>query len=281
MSNVRLITPNYADDATITSSPAMVSTLPITNLQDSLRGRVARSTSLATQTYLFDWSSAINVNALTIERHNYSPAATIRYRLWDGAAQSGTLLYDSTAFSNGTTIPWGTLRWGIDSFGGTNIFIGWAYAWTKLYHDSAISARSGSIVITDAANPDGYMQASRLRIGRYFEPVVGIAQGDFTPSWRESTTQQRTAGGSLRSDNLNPYRRFAFALRNLASAEMDELFEISRVVGLRKDLFVDIMPGVGGRRERNFSGPVKFVQPLDFPNVRFDTYQTEIVVEES
>ena len=72
MSNLRIVWAIPSDTATLSASPALVSTLPVTNLQDPTRARIARTTSLAQQQILGNLTSLQIVNSLVLWRHNLS-----------------------------------------------------------------------------------------------------------------------------------------------------------------------------------------------------------------
>lgn len=277
--NVRIITPNDADAATLTASPAAVATLPVTNLQDPTRARLWRSISAVPQTIFGDWADAYSVSGFALVRHNLTPNATLRLKIYDGPGQTGMMLYDSGNTAIGTAIGWGELVWGRDAWGGSNIFSGWAYAFTTLWF-SADYARSFSLTITDTANPDGYLQASRLFLGQYFEPLMNFDYG-VSLGWEESSKQQRTDGGTLRTDAFDPYRRITFSLSNLGDGERAQLMEIARKVGMRDDLFLSCFPGQGGAKERDYAGQMKAVQVARLSHPRLDRFKTELIFEES
>lgn len=283
--HIRIITPNAADIATLSVSPAAAATLPVTNLQDQTRTRVWRSTSIAQQVISFNWSSGVSLSAFSLVRHNLSPSATIRLRIWNSENQTGTVLYDSGTVALGTSLPWGIFVWGVDPWGGGNIFSGWAYSFTTLWFATVIAARSGSLVIDDAGNAEGYIQASRLFLGPYFSPSINAGDGGLKIGWAESSNQQRTDGGSLRTDGILPNRRISFRLAHLPEVERIQLFEIARVVGLRRDFFLSIFPEDGTATERDFAGQMKFVDPLpEFTYARTSgtpVYLSDLVAEEA
>lgn len=262
MANVRFISPNSADVATLTVSPAAVSTLPVTNLQDQTRSKIWRSTSTADQTISGEFATATTVMAFVFYRHNLTNLATIRFQLYAGAAGTGTLLYDSTAVAIGT-------------FLAERFYVAWFVGG---------AARSFKVIIHDPTNPDGYVQATRLVVGSYFEPVINMSRG-LQLSWPEASKQQRTDGGTLRTDGFEPNRRWVIKLELLTEEERTTLLQIARDVGLRQDFFVSCFPTVGGATERDYAGLVKFTQipVLTYMTADLDIahFDTDLVMEES
>ncbi|MBE0629038.1 MAG: hypothetical protein IH603_05415, partial [Burkholderia vietnamiensis] len=206
MPNFRLIAPNAFDEAVLTASPAMVTTatMSVNNLKDAVRSRVARSVGLpATQYIRGDWSASQACSGFALWRHNLTGAATIQLKLWAGLGQTGALLYDSGAVALGGIIPYGEYTYGVDAYGAW-LFQAWPIACTMLWFAS-VSALSFEFAIVDPANTAGYVEAARIYLGQYFSPAHNFDFGGKL-RWEDDSTQERTDGGSLRTDSRDPYR---------------------------------------------------------------------------
>src|SRR3954462_12465043 len=98
MPNIRILAPNALDDSILTDSPTMVATLPVANLQDAVRARVARSVGLPNPQFIRGNFNATKVlSGFVLWRHNLTTSGSVRLKIWDGLNQTGTLLYDSGA----------------------------------------------------------------------------------------------------------------------------------------------------------------------------------------
>lgn len=275
--NIRIITPNDGDAATLTASPAMSGTLPVTNLQDSSRARVARTTSTAAQDIKGTWSVAKVISALALIRHNLTSSSTWRLRLYSDASWIA-LVYDS---GNPVAVPpkaLGDLEWGVDPLG-ASLFTGWALAFSSMWF-TPVTAGSFILTLTDATNPAGYLEASRLFIGRYLEPSYNMEWG-FRLAWNEATTQERTDGGTLRSDGFVPYRRLSFRLADLSLTDRPKFLEWARKDGLRNEIFISAFPEDATALERDHSMAAKLVSSPECAGTRFNNFASEYVVEES
>lgn len=115
---MRLIWRNIADAATITASPALVDTLPASNLQTDAREEVARTVGLATQTIDVTLPALDVIASCVLYRGNFSSTATWRVRVYDTPAMA-TLLYDSAAQPLNPPKPLGDLDWGVEPLGTT------------------------------------------------------------------------------------------------------------------------------------------------------------------
>lgn len=279
MPNVRIITPNEADDAVLTASPAMVTTLPVENLQDQTRARVARSVGLPAPQYIRgDFNAIKQISSMALVRHNLTGAAIIRLKLWDTAGQSGTLLYDSGDVTLGDALGWGDFVWGVDPWSDDQ-FADWPVAFTVLWFDP-YAAASFEIAITDDANTDGYVEFARLFMGLYWSPQTNFAYG-IKMAWREKSTQERTDGGTLRTDARGPYRAWSFDLRWLSQGERAQLADILRKAGLRNDMFISCFPEEGGARERDYAGCAKNVSMPDIDHYNSTLYSVPLTLEEA
>ncbi len=279
MANIRLIAPNAFDSATLTDSPAMVATLPVDNLQDSARARVARSDGLpATQYVRGEWSQSFACSGFALWRHNLTGAATLRLKLWSGSGRTGTLLYDSGAVAIGDIIPYGEYIYGVDTYGAW-LFQKWLVACTVLWFES-VSALSFELAIADPANTAGYVEAARIYLGQYFEPQTNISYG-YKLRWEDESSQERTDGGSLRTDTREPYRVFSVNMSKLSEAERAALSEIYRINGKSKDLFFAGHPEDTGTKGRDYSAAVKIIQMPDLTGDLPLNYNSELVLAEA
>lgn len=267
IANVRLIYDNAADRATLAASPALVSTLPVTNLQDPSRSRPARTTSTADQVVTGEWSRLEMIGGMALSRHNLSSAATLRLELFSGAGLTGTLLFDSGTVLAVSAFGWGEFGWGMTGWGGT-VFDSWPDRFSNLYF-TAVLARSFRLTIKDASNSAGYLQCGRLFLGPYFEPISNMSYG-LTCGPEEESQQARTDGGTLRTDPLGSFRRWLFDLDWVEPAERATLTEILRLKGKRADMFINCFPGAGGVQERDHAGAVKLTQ---LPKPSLDGYE--------
>ena len=257
----------------------MVATLPVANLQDSARARVARSVGLPAAQYIRgDWSESTACSGFVLWRHNLTGAATLRLKLWAGAGQTGTLLYDSGAVSIGDIIPYGEYVYGVDTYGAW-LFQKWLVACTVLWFES-VSALSFELAVSDPANTAGYIEAARIYLGQYFEPQTNISYG-YKLRWEDESAQERTDGGSLRTDTREPYRVFSINMSKLTEAERAALSEIYRINGKSKDLFFTGHPEDTGTKGRDYSAAVKIIQMPDLTGDLPLNFNSELVLAEA
>lgn len=275
---MKLIVDNKVDTATLTASPAVVSTLPVTYLQTHARSKVMRTTSLADQDIKLTWSSSNVFTAFAALRHNLTGAATWRIRIYSDAAWT-TQVYDSGAILVSPAKALGELLWGIDPLG-ASVFTGWSYAFGTMWLPSPVAGQSVKITLSDATNPAGYMELCRLFAGVHIESNVNASVG-MSLKWSESTKQTRTDGGTLYSESFEPYRDLDFSIDALTPDLRAIFVEASRKVGMRKDIFISVFPGSGGALERDYTMNAKFSAVADSVAVSGDRYAHKYSLQEA
>lgn len=277
-----LIYPNAVDDAVLTATPAAETELPVSNLQNARRAKTWRSTSLADQVIRGNFNEVKTISAMAFPRHNLSANASIRYRLWNDVNQGGALLYDSGVLFQGDDLGWGDFDFGVQPWGGSYIFASWAYAFAYLWFDEYDTAQSFQLDVSDPANNAGWMEASRLITGQYFETSEQIDRG-LTLTWEDDSRRQRSAGGSRGGERRQTYRRWELKLSVLSEADRAALMDICMHAGVGADMFISCYTGAGGRQERDYAGHVYLAQMPSF-GVRVessDLIDASIVFEEA
>jgi hypothetical protein len=215
MAHLRFAETNLLEPGSLAASPALVATLPEANLLDPRRAYVARTTGLATQTFTGDFSANTTLSFAVLWAHNLTDAATWRLRIYPAITQGGTALYDSTASATHAA----------------GLFDRWPAGrrFSVDYFTQLTTARSWQIDITDAANPDGYMDFGELFFGDYTELGFNF---DWAPELLEGdgSAYQRSRGGSGYRNNVAvvPWREIKLSLSHLSAAEAQAWGDISR-----------------------------------------------------
>ncbi len=250
MPNARILATNIADSAGISASPALVTTLPETNLQTLPRKRTARSTSTASQDIKLSWSSAQRVNMVALRYHNLTAAAQMRVRTYTDAAWT-TGLVDNAAAN----------CFGYSGFSNYDVLTDADFRLLKnsaRYFTLATNVQSMIITITDAANPDGYFDISRLFVGEYFEFAYQLMFGGAPISTQDFSIQARADSGTLITEKREKARKFDLSQSLLNPQDWPEILSIARRCGLDKDLWLSIFPGDGTYLEAWYQAAVKF-----------------------
>jgi hypothetical protein len=245
MSNMIISSTNYSDEATSISADSEVATLPVENLQDRQLVKVYRSDGDTDVEIDVDFGQGRIIDFVALIRHNISQTGTIRWRL-SNAADFATTQYDS-----GTVDAWpiveefGTLPWGVFSWGGRiNPEVAAQYQISSFaVLDNPVQARYLRINISDSSNAEGYIEAGRLIAGPAYRPSTNYGFGVEVQFVDESRIV-KSRGGQTFVDEVERFRRIRFELQNLPEAEIfgNVFNNIDRLRGVAKDILVIPQP---------------------------------------
>lgn len=245
MSSIIISSQNRIDDASSISADSEVATLPITNVQDRQLVKVYRSDATTTVQIDVDFGAGKVIDFMAIIRHNISQTGTIRFRLAN-VSDFSTTVYDS-----GTVDAWplveefGTLPWGVFSWGGfLNPTVAADYTISSFdVLDTPTVARYFRIDIVDGDNADGYIEIGRMVCGPAYRPSTNYAFGAEFEFVDESRVV-KSRGGQTFIDEVERFRRVTFELLNIPEAEIfSNVFNnIDRQRGIAKDILVIPQP---------------------------------------
>lgn len=280
MSNMAFCPLNVLDMALLTATPSALETMPVSNLQLPYRGRTLTTTSTAQQIIEATWSGQGHyMNMLALYRHNLSPSATVRVQIFSDAAVTSQI-YDSGAVPAYEALPLGAWQFGTAPLG-SSIFDGFKGLRFSVFYFPRLIAGSLRITITDTANPDGFLQVSRLFGGDTLTLQWNPSSLDF--GLNEGTEQNRTPTGSLRRQAEEGFRAGSVKIEFTSEDQANALLAMLSYAGLRKDMFFSIYPGSGGVQERDHTfigalvGKLPKIQRRANSNIR----AIELVFEET
>lgn len=242
-SRLRILARNLADTATLAASPIMLPTLPITSLQQqTLRGVTARSSGLASQDVLATWSSDQKANMLAFTRTNLSTAATLRSLIFIGGSPT-TAVYDSSALGAFST---SGLDTDIDIYTEADFRM---LRNTVQYFPLVTNMQQALARIADAANADGYIEMTRMWIGKYFEFTYDPPFEGAGLQVEDLSKGSRADDGSHIVDKKGKFRRLTLRLDFIPDADLPTVLGIARYLGKDKECFLSLYPGWGGAKE--------------------------------
>lgn len=273
MANIRFGFRNIFDTATLTASPALITTLPEANLQKQERFKTARSTSLASQELRASWATAQRLNYVHLRMHNLTAAAQLAHPTYSDsafttliAANAAANCFDYSGFARNDVLTEADFRLLKNS---------------TRYLTLATTVQSAKVTIADAANPDGYFDASRIFGGEYFEMAYQLPYGGAVLTFDDFGTQDAAHDGSVISDKGAKGRRLELSQDFCQAADWAELLAGSRYAGKDKDIFVSIYPGDGTYLEPYHQGLFKFAAPSGFDRHMYGIAQTKLTLIES
>ena len=273
MSALRIAFRNLADTATVTANPALLTTLPESNLQRQERYKTARTTSTASQEYKFSWSSAQTINMIAMRLHNLTAAAQLAAPTYSDSAF--TTAIDANAAANCFAYP---------GFDANDVLTEADFRLLKnsfRYLTSRSTVQSLKATVTDASNPDGYFDISRFFIGKYHQFAYQVGHGGAPLTLEDFSTQERAHDGSLISDKGAKARRLELSHDFMPAADWAALLAGLRFVGKDKDIAVSMFAEDGTYLEPYWHGLFKVAEPSAFDLHRYGLAQQRITLIET
>lgn len=156
-----------------------------------------------------------------------------------------------------------------------------AYNTYSLVLDQNVQVSHWLIEFDDAANPDGFVQAGRIFMAPFWQPVYNASFGA-TLGWETGTEVQRSLSGAEYFDYRRPYRVAQFKFNTMTEDEgLGGPFEIMRQVGIDGEVFFMWNPeDTLHKPRRQFLGRLRTLSPLEFPEGFIDgNFRTSVPME--
>lgn len=282
----------YFDAATLTAASA-ASGYPVTALQDRLRSRAWRSTSISSQYIDIDFGEARPFNAIALVDHNLTFTGTITVTA--GNTPGGSEIVNLTADAWLPVIGFG------EGPAGYSPIIGFFEEADRQYmiprpvrviyledfDYEAVDARYIRIAFTDGDNTDGYLQCARLLVGIYGD--FGKNFHSIQHEWVDDSEPRMTVGGQCWVNRVP--LRLALTLNFNHLIYTDKFWFMLRAayqMGVRESFVIDCFPDPDNPSERHFATVYgrfqklpAFSQSVDAPFYESQhTTQMDFVVEE-
>lgn len=246
MSNLRIIYDNVANSSTLSASTTAGSLVAANMLNDS-KVVVHRSTGPSV-VYTMTWASAQTVGAVALPATNLTSAATIRVQLYSDTAGT-TQIADSGTVAACPSSTLGLHGWGANidanafAFGGSSK----SAVWMATQHSTV---RRCVITLSDATNPAGFIDCSRIVLGPYWESERNPGYGAQAGVQDMSRTQRTEAGDALVVRGAQ-YQTMSLSLADMTETSRAAFTKIVRSAGSYKNLFISLLPGVGSTAEQD------------------------------
>jgi hypothetical protein len=229
-----IVTSRLSDSGVITASSSVSNAVPA-NLQLSRPRLIWRSTT--TTPYLeIDLLSTQTFDTLFLG-YVRARSASDTFRIRDASSQSG--LVSAPDYDSATLNPSGIPLWPAGSD---------LSKYGQIHRAFALPAtRSNRWVRVDfnfASNPLGYVQLSRIGVGKRIEPVVSVKSG-WAPGGSEPIAETVDMGGEESARVMGTKRTLTATWHDLTHAEMDLLLATLTERGSARDLLLAIDPSEG------------------------------------
>ena len=245
MSQIKIITDNAADRATITV-PSTAAGLGADRLKTDIKGEVCRVLS-SSATATLTWPVAEAVGAVVIPASSLGASSIIRVRAYSDAA--GTVLVQDSGVQ--WAAPGSTLAgWDFTQPLNVNQFADGAAPITACYLPEHAAARR---VVVDIADPGAsFIDLSRLVAGAVHTPKGRAVYGAQVGT-QDMTKNSRAASGDLRSEWGPKANTLQFELSRIADSDRERVRQML-AHGTGRFMFVSLLAGCGDTaKERDYS----------------------------
>lgn len=250
--------------------------LPLANLRNWPRSRVARSSSLVGTLFDFDLGAACPLRAGMLAGHNLSPAA--QWRLTLGSTPGGSNLFNSgwqpawfLSFDN-SWLEWESASWWEGSVDPD--LSGAPYHLPMILPDW-IAARYGRLELSDPGNPAGYVQAGRFVLCSGIKVLQNRGEED---SWRDLSIDQTMASGVRYTESRDALRQVKLQLDWIdRHAEAGEFYELQRSLRTVGDvLYLPDLSDYQACQRSGFIGRLTELSPITHPLVNYSRAPIQI-----
>jgi len=269
--NIMLGFPNRIDQGNL-SGGSWTAGLPLSNIQNRLLSKVARTTNVTEDAtrFIIDFGKPQKIDILAFINHNASFSARVAIEsstvsnfasiqdsyiadMWSGISDADWVIDD---------LEWENDNYWLGSYSSEDIE-GFTSVSTHLLRNFR-AARYIRIRIIDTANQNDFLQIGRIFVGPAIQPTINYAYGAGL-GYETDTAIETALNGAEFFDVREPVRIFRFSLEMMRDDEAYGRFlEIVRRAGVHGEIFVvpDPEDAFQGLR-RNFMGRNRQLNPLE------------------
>lgn len=183
-------------------------------------------------------TALLSASSLHLPHCNFSPTATGRLRLWSDTA--ATVLARDVGVKLLCPEPAAEVDgWAASVAASAYSSGGGAHG--RLWFPET-SFKAWTLELSDSSNAQGYLEAADLFIGSYWSPEFDIEQGGGTVTPQDTTTQFRTASGSLKAQRGTRFDEMTLDLTMLTEADRKQALKLLRMMGKRTPFIVSLYP---------------------------------------
>lgn len=276
MPNLRIIYDNAADRAALAASSA-AGAMTADRLLSDIKADVWRSTG-PTATITATWPAAELVGGVVLPFSNLSARATIRARGYAKVADAAPL-FDTGAVEACPAPVLGLWDWGSIPLG-SNAYAYGGGTYGRVWIPVPGAVEKLVLDIDDSTNPAGFIEASRLVCGAYWEPAKNAEYG--APVQAVDTSKHiRTDAGDLVTDIGTRHKTQTVNLSLMPPVDRATLWSIVWGNGMRRPIFFSLHPNSGDARlEQTHQVYGKLASTAAMNTPFFQRYATTLDIEE-
>ena len=219
------------------------------------------------------WTLPENIGCVMLPFTNLSPTATMRVQL--GNVTTGDV------FDSGSLPACPASAINIKNFFNPSNSYGYGGgSYAKMWLPAVYSAKLMTITLQDVNSTTGYVEASRLVCGNYFEPKYNAAYGA-NISFNDLSKHFRSDAGDLLTDIGTRNRRINMTLEFMPDVDRVAMVNILRGNGLANPLLISLFPQSSNNElERDFMLYCKLTQMFTMNLPFVSVYSVPIEFEE-
>jgi len=273
--NFKMSTENYTLSSTITTSAEVFKnlTLDIRNFFVSDKSLKVRTLGHE-QTFTIQLDALHDIDLIHLNNTNFLPDTGYRIRAYQGPV----LKYDSGVVEYTQILPLGEygVYWGYARLGEDPYVSSISSKDVTVILDASVTA--DKIVIDITAPTADHIDVSKILISKLFTPFYNMAYGA-SLQWENTNSIMRVASGGAHVSKKYSLRIINIELQLLHDYERDTM---SRILGQYAGLpvFITCYPGVGGLREREYSGIFVISNKPSLVHQHFAYYSAQSLVFE-
>lgn len=274
MANLKIIYKNLADSAVLTAS-GTAGSLVASNMQFDRKSLIWRSDVYA-GTITAIWDNPQQIDSIILAFCNIGYDSRIIIRGYDTAI-SNTPSYTQTF--NRTAVPKPYI--GSDNPVGVNYFAYGGGRYARMFLSSTINnCRKLTIDIQDTDNPQGYIEISRLIVGKSWSPTFNTGFG--LPVGLEDTSiQDRAQSGDLVTSRGPQFKKLSLDLTWMNSSDKSYISDIGKLNGKSIPIFVSVFPNDSDSdKEYQYQIYGKLTQVPGLSHPMHTIYSTQLTIEE-
>jgi len=260
MTNARMLIVNDFDDAELSLiAGGEVGSLPLSHLQVYSNSRHYRSTNTNEVQLTLTWQQPRILSGCALRRHNMSSSSTWRIEVFKDTALTDVGYDSNNLWPTGKPAieqkTLGELEWLVDPLVAKAVDA--KYQDSDIWFDTQL-AHGVRITLNDPDNVPGFIDLSRIYIGRALQPRVNFSYGH-TMGWLANPNKKkRSMGGTAFGKKAAKPRELKFALKHLNEQDRPHFVNAINLLDETTDWYVSMFPGAGGQKERHYAMACQF-----------------------
>lgn len=277
MANLRIVSDNAADRATITAS-STAGSLAASNLQTDIKTEVWRSTGDSSETLTLTWASPEFVSMVSVAFTNLTSVGTMRVQGYTEPGDVSPVLDTGVQFGAPSTLD-DSFDWGGIALGSNAYTYGGSGTYATLWFATK-SVKKIVITLSDPNNPSNYLQAARVVAGVYWSPENNCEYGAEV-TYGDMSKQERSDAGDLRTDRGPRYKTLSVDVTMMPKADRNRMWRIFGANGMTYPLFFSLVPGDADTMEEQIYQVYGKLSKLSSMRYQFiNQFNTKLDIEE-